>query len=96
MHEFFFFLLTKKNSKLFLLKKKRRRRSGALTLRMDGVRGLVRPGMDGVGGGRRLSWAEELHMRERERERELKRELERERERRCIPCGGRSWCGGRR
>jgi hypothetical protein len=26
--------------------------------------------MDGVGGGRRLSWAEEIHMRERERERE--------------------------
>jgi hypothetical protein len=47
---------------------------------MDGVGGLVRPGMDGVGGGRRLSWAEELHMRERERERESERELERERE----------------
>jgi hypothetical protein len=47
-----FFLLKKKNSKLFLLRK------NGVTY-VDGVRGdLGRPGIDGVVGGRRLSWAE--------------------------------------
>jgi hypothetical protein len=58
MHEFF--LLKKKNSKLFLLKEKKKEgKMESLTLRMGGVGGdLGRPGMDGIGGGRRLSWAE--------------------------------------
>jgi hypothetical protein len=47
---------------------------------MDGVGGLVRPGMDGVGGGRRLSWAEELQMRERESRVREGHKTERERE----------------
>jgi len=46
-----FFLAKEKNSKLFFINKKKNkkknRRNGALTLRMDGV-----------AGGRRLSWAE--------------------------------------
>jgi hypothetical protein len=48
-----------------LLKKKKKKKKKAeektessLTLWMDGVEGLGWPGMDGVGGGRRLSWAE--------------------------------------
>jgi hypothetical protein len=61
----------------FLLKKKK---TESLTLRIDGVGGLGRPGVDGVSGGRRLSWVGERKMRERESERELKRDIGRARE----------------
>jgi hypothetical protein len=84
----FYFLIWREviinlNILLILFAKEKEKKTESLTLRMEGVGGLGRQGVDGIGGLRRSwvasVWAEQE--RERERERDLKRDIERARER---------------